>query len=81
MLGSAQWLGVGATNMDYRTRRPFRFYERSAMNDDAYFHQRAETELAQARHATNAAAAAAHYQLAEAYLAKLPPASGPACTS
>ena len=51
------------------------------MDDDAYFYQRAEAELAQAQHATNPAAAAAHHQLAKAYRAKLPPGSAPAPTS
>lgn len=51
------------------------------MDDDAYFHRRAQAELAQAQHATNPAAAAAHHQLAEAYLAKLPPGPAPARTS
>jgi hypothetical protein len=51
------------------------------MDDDAYFYQRAEAELKQAQHATNPAAAAVHYQLAEAYLAKLPPAPVPARAS
>lgn len=40
------------------------------MDDDddyAYFCRRADTELEQAQHAADPTAAAAHYQLAEAY--------------
>ena len=43
-----------------------------AADDQAYFYQRAETELERAQQATDPAVASAHYQLAEAYLAKLP---------
>ena len=51
------------------------------MDEDAYFYRRAQTELAQAQRATNPAAVAAHYQLAEAYLEKLPPGPDPVQTS
>lgn len=41
-----------------------------AVNDHVYFYQRAEIELEQAQRASNPKAAAAHHQLAEAYLAR-----------
>ena len=42
-----------------------------ASEDYAYYRQRAEIELEQAQQATNPQVVAAHFQLAEAYLAKL----------
>ena len=52
-----------------------------ASDDQAYFYQRAETELQQAQQATDPAIASVHYQLAEAYLAKLPSGRAQAPTS
>ena len=42
-----------------------------AADDHAYFYQRAEAELEQAQQASDPAAASIHYQLADAYRAKL----------
>ena len=42
-----------------------------ASNDYDYFQQRAEAELEQAQQATHVKVAKAHYQLAEAYLARV----------
>ena len=52
-----------------------------AADAQAYFNQRAETELEQAQQATDPAIASVHYQFPEAYLAKLPSRRAQAPTS
>lgn len=41
------------------------------IDDHLYFHRRAETELAQARRATDPRAVRAHHLLADAYLSRV----------